>query len=177
MSCIVGLIQNGRAYMGCDGLATTTDGEIRPVIANKIIENGPYLIGYTGNIRTGQVIKSRYFTPPEDIEDLPDALRNLFMEKGCISTSDEETQATQANFLIIFNHKLYEILIDFQLNEISGDFSSIGAGSSYAFGSLFSTKNIKDGKKRVMLALKAAREYCAHVGEPFTIVELEKTHD
>jgi|WetSurSiteA1Bulk_404760.scaffolds.fasta_scaffold00665_6 ATP-dependent protease HslVU (ClpYQ) peptidase subunit len=173
MSCIVGLIQNGKAYMGCDGLATTLDGEIRPVIANKIIENGPYIIGYTGNIRSGQVIKSRFFEAPKDIEDLPDALRNLFEQKGCLSSSDEETQATQANFLIIFNHKLYEILIDFQLNEIRGDFSSIGAGSGYAFGSLFSTKKVKDGKKRVLMALNAAKEYCAHVGEPFTILEME----
>jgi ATP-dependent protease HslVU (ClpYQ) peptidase subunit len=172
MSCVIGLIQNGKSYMGCDGLATTTDGEIRPVIANKIIINEPFIFGYTGNIRSGQVIKPEYFKPPKTIEELPDAIRQQFIDKGCMGSSDEETQATQSNFLVIFNHKLYEILIDFQLNEIRGEFSSIGAGSSYAFGSLFSTKNIKDPKKRIMIALKAAKEYCAHVGEPFSILEI-----
>jgi ATP-dependent protease HslVU (ClpYQ) peptidase subunit len=171
MSCVIGLIQNGKSYMGCDGLATTCDGEIRPIVANKIIINGPFVIGYTGNIRSGQLMKPYYFKVPKTIEDLPDAIRKQLIDKGCISFSEEKTESTQSNFLIIFKNKLYEILIDFQLNEISGDFSAIGAGSSYAFGSLFSTKKMKDPKERILMGLQAAKEYCAFVGEPFSIIE------
>ena len=74
MSCVVGLVDNGSVWIGADGIATTDDGEKRPIKARKIIRNRDYLFGYTGSVRTGQVIDPYYFKPPKNIFDLPDAL-------------------------------------------------------------------------------------------------------
>ena len=169
MSCIVGIAQEGKIYMGSDSFATTSDGERRPIIANKLFFNKEYLIGFTGSIRTGQAIRPHYFDPPNSILDFPDALREHLYEKGCVLNSEEHGQIQGSNFLIGWRGKLYEILLDFQMNETDGDCNTIGAGATFAFGSLYTTKFIKkiSPNKRIALALEAASFYTTTCGPPF----------
>jgi len=170
MSCVIGLLNEGKIYIASDGIATTEDGERRPIIATKIFRNGNYLIGFTGSIRTGQVLQPESFQPPKYIHELPDAIRNQFAEKGCLVIHNESQQHHHAcNFVIGYEGRLYEILIDFQLNEIYGEFTAIGSGAGYALGSLYSTKKWTSPNKRLKTALKAAAEFDRSCGEPFYI--------
>jgi len=71
MSCVIGLVDNeGQIWMGSDNFATTDKGEIRPIKVQKIFRNGKYLFGYTGSVRGGQILTSKHFTPPKDIDYL-----------------------------------------------------------------------------------------------------------
>ena len=170
MSCVVGLLSNGHLYIGSDGIATTEDGERRPIIATKIFTNKEYLIGFTGSVRTGQLVGPKFFDPPGNIYDMPDAIRELLLEKGSAVINSETQQHLQScNFLLGYKGRLFEILIDYQLNEIRGDFTAIGSGATYAMGSLFATKKWKDPEKRVINSLQAASEYDRSCGLPFTI--------
>lgn len=173
MSCVIGLLNNGTLYLGSDGIATTDDGEKRPIICEKIFRNGDYLIGYTGSVRHGQVLGSHYFEPPEDIFDFPEAIREKFIDVGAIQTTDTGQQIHNSNILIGYKGRLYEILIDFQINEVMGSYTAIGSGAPYAMGSLFASKKWKSPTKRIINALDAASEYDRSCGAPYCIEAME----
>lgn len=168
MSTVIGLVQDGKVYMGADSFATTESGERRNIVVKKIFTNGFYMIGFIGSVRTGQVLKPEYFEAPENIYDFPDRIRIQLEEKGCLATNSE-TQASmmESNFLVAtVEGKLYEILSDFQMNEID-DFTAVGSGSTFALGSLYTSRKIKDAKKRILRALDAAAFFDAASGPPF----------
>ncbi len=175
MSTVVAIVNKGKVWMGADSYATMESGQRRRIICEKMFVNPPYLIGYVGSARVGQTIRPEYFTPPENIFDFPDILIKHFKKKGCLGTdSDDQTAVNASNFLIATpNGKLFEILVDFQINEVR-DFTAIGSGSTFALGSLYTTRKKKDSRKRIMTALKIADVYDIHTGPPFLIEEFLK---
>lgn len=174
MSCVIGLLNEGKVYIASDGIATTDDGEKRPIIVNKVFKNSKYLIGFTGSVRTGQLIGPKFFTPPTNIYELPDAVREVLCEKGSLVVSNETQQhLTACNFLIGYQGRLFEILMDFQLNEVMGDFTAVGSGSPYAMGALYASKKWNSPEKRLKAALGAACEYDTSCGLPYTIEVME----
>jgi ATP-dependent protease HslVU (ClpYQ) peptidase subunit len=172
MSTVVAIVDNGKVWMGADSYATMTSGERRRIICNKMFINPPYLIGYVGSARVGQVIRPEYFKPPENVFEFPDALIKQFKKKGCLGLdSDDQTAINASNFLIATpDGKLFEILVDFQINEVK-DFTGIGSGSTFALGSLYTTKNRKDPKNRILTALHIAGVYDIHTGSPYIVEE------
>lgn len=169
MSTAVGLIHEGKIYLGADGRATTDTAEIRPLKATKLFRSGPYLVAYIGSVRTGQVLMPSQFEFPDDILDLPDFMRVQFAEKGCLERDENGNDQTSSNLLIGHKSKLYELLTDFQMNEIE-DYGAIGAGCHYSYGSLYTSEGyVNDPKKRVKMALEAAAEFNALTGPPFKI--------
>lgn len=170
MSCVVGLIYDEAIYMGSDGIATTEEGEKRPIHATKIFRNGNYLMGFTGSVRAGQVIFPVHFNPSEDINKLPDEMREHMSNKGTLMIGESQVQLYNGNFLIGFKGKLYEILMDFQLNETLGNYTAIGSGASYALGSLHTSKDMMvTPRRRVEMALEAACEYDMSCGPPLKV--------
>ena len=173
MSCVVGLLQDGKLYIASDGIATTDEGEKRPVICIKVFKNKNYLIGFTGSVRHGQLLNARNFDPPSNIYDFPEAARNIFLEKGAILSTENGQQIHSSNLLIGYQGRLFEVLIDFQMNEVMGAYTAIGSGSPYAMGSLFATQRWKSAEKRIINALNAACEYDRSCGLPYTIEVME----
>lgn len=169
MSCVIGIVKGKKVWLGAENCASTSDGERRYNKLKKIFKNGPYLIAFIGNVRPGQVIMPGW-KPPANIKDFPDALIERFTEKGCIGIDSEDQSVTQAtNFLIAFKNRLYEILIDFQMNEIA-TYTSIGSGSEYAMGSLHTTNSMKIApEKRIKLALDAACYHSTSCAGPYLI--------
>jgi len=168
MSCVIGLVNGGHVYMGADGYATTEDGERRPIVADKIFKNKDYLIGYTGSVRTGQILDSHNFDPPDDIQDLAEAMREHLYAKGCVATTEGGLSMQTSNFLIAFKQKLYEVLMDFQLNEILGNYTAIGSGAAYAMGAMHVLEKFNvTPMKKLESALDAASFFHTTVGPPY----------
>ena len=67
MSCVIGLLHEGKVYIASEGIATTDDGEKRPIIANKVFRNDKYLIGFTGSVRSGQILGPKFFEPNKSV--------------------------------------------------------------------------------------------------------------
>lgn len=172
MSTVIGIVDDGKIWMGADSYATTPSGERRRIICEKMFMNGPYLIAFVGSIRSGQVLKPNSFKAPENIYDFPDRMVEQFKKKGCLVVSPEsQTSVQEANFLITTpNGKLFEVLLDFQMNEIE-DFTAIGSGSPFALGSLYTTRDWGDHKRRIMTAFKVAATYDMSTGPPYIIEE------
>ena len=174
MSTVIGLKTKNGIWLGADSRASTEDGEIRPVVTEKIIVNGPYLIGFIGSVRGGQIIRKEYFTTPKNPFDWPDALIEQCQKKNCMTSGDPQPAIMLCNYIIADSRssKLYEILIDFQMNEIE-EMTAIGSGSPYAFGSLFSTKELNiNEKRRVELALQTAEFFDAATGGALIVKKL-----
>jgi len=168
MSCVIGLVQDGHIYLGADGYATTEEGERRPIIARKLVRNKDYIFGYTGSVRTGQLIGPHDFDPPDNIDDLSEALRQHLYERGCVATNEINLQMQACNFLVVYGERLYEILMDFQLNEVMGNYTAVGSGAPYAMGALYVLDRTKlQAVDKIEMALKAASEYHTTCGPPF----------
>jgi len=175
MSTVVGLKTQKGIWIGCDTRASTEDGEVRPIIGKKIFNNGPYIIAFIGSARGGQIIFPEFFTPPEKVCDWPDALINQCEEKRCLATGEQQTSVMLCNFVIADRRdgKLYEILIDFQMNEIDG-ITAVGSGAPFAYGSLYTTKELNINEdKRVLMALKSASKFDAVTGGPFIVKKVD----
>lgn len=171
MSTVIGIVQDGKVYMGSDSYATTEDGVKRNLNRiKKMFTNGRYLIGFIGSVRVGQSLMPHVFTPPDEIMHFPDAMVTQLGEKGCLATDqDSQTCAQQSNFLIATPEgELYEVLADFQINDID-DYTAIGSGSHFAYGSLYTTRRMKDPKKRLRIALETAAFFDTSTGPPFVI--------
>ncbi len=168
MSCVIGLVEENRIYLAADGYATTEDGERRPIICNKIIRNGPFLMGYTGSVRTGQIMDAGDFEPPETIATFAETARQHLYAKGCVATAEGGISMHTSNFLIVFDGKLYEMLIDFQINKVLGNFTSIGSGAAYAMGAMHILEKTKmEPLRKLELALDTASCYHTAVGPPY----------
>ena len=171
MSCIVGLVDKKKVYLGCDGIASTEDGDTHPVHAIKIFKRGSYLFGFAGSIRTGQIIQRASYKLPKTIWGWPDVIREQITEKGAMVRGEGQVQIQMSNFLIANKGKLYELLSDFQINEVNEEgYAAIGAGSTIALGSLFTSKGLDfTPEQRIYLALNASTEFVASCGPPYTI--------
>ncbi len=174
MSCVIGLVDKKKVYLGSDGVASTEDGDSRPIDAIKIFKRGSYLFGFAGSIRTGQIIQRGRYRLPKTIWGWPDIIREQITKKGAM-TSQEQAELQTCNFIVGYKNKLYEILADFQLNEINEKgYTAIGSGSSIAFGSLFTSDGLNfTPEQRIYLALNAAAEFARSCGPPYTIKVLK----
>lgn len=176
MSCVIGLKQKKTVWLACDGVASTEDGEIRPIVAIKLFKKGPYLMGFAGSIRTGQIIQYGKFTIPKSIWGWPDIIREQITEKGAMGQGEDQVQMQGCNFIIGHGSNLYEILSDFQINEIDHrGYTAIGAGSTIAMGSLFTSTGFSmTAEERLRMALHAATEFVGSCGPPYKVTKVGK---
>ena len=172
MSTVAAVVDNRKVWMGSDSFATTEQGERRNIKAIKLFINGPYMFGFIGSVRVGQLLKPEYFKAPSRLHEFPDEIYNHLEPRGCIATNSEtQTSYQESNILIATRDgQLFEILSDLQMNEIE-DYSAIGSGAQFALGSLYSTRNTLENRPemRIQMALRCASFFDTSTGEPFVI--------
>lgn len=173
MSCVVALIHENKVWMGCDSFATTETGERRPIGNEKVFRNGKYLLGFIGSVRCGQLLHPHYFKPPSNILDFPTKVIELFKIFGSLVVTPTQTVAQESNMVIaVKGGKLWELMTDFQLNPIP-EYTSIGSGSIFAFGSLHTTNNLyMHPQDRIKYALEAAACFDTGTGPPFKVFSI-----
>lgn len=176
MTCIVGLEFNGKVYIGGDS-AGVAGYDITVRSDEKVFENGEFIMGFTDSFRMGQILRYSFEPPDHDprTEDMKyivtsfiDEIRNVYRDKGFL-TKENEAEAG-GTFLLGYNQKLYCIDSDFQVGRSFDGYMAVGCGDSYALGSMYATKHIKDPEKRITLALEAAAHHNAGVRGPYTIL-------
>lgn len=175
MTVIVGLVQDGGVHIGGDsagisGLSLTVRAD------TKVFHNGPYLFGFTGSFRMGQLIHHA-LVPPEPTRPLErfmsttfvDALRACLKEGGWArKDSDREEGGT---FLVGVQGRLFTVESDYQVGYTADGYAAVGVGDEIALGALYATAGTDlPARKRVQLALKAAEHFSAGVRSPFTIL-------
>ena len=173
MTCIVAISDNGKVYMGGDrghSDSHTLVSSTQP----KIFDVGSYLIGYAGNSGIGQAVIYNFEYPAVGkthnidrhmLKVFIPALRLFFKENDIKIPEDDENNA---GFIVGVKGRVYEIDIsDFQCIEYNE--VSIGSGSSYAYGSLYTSIDLP-AKDRVEKAIQSAINYSPTCQSPIDIL-------
>lgn len=186
MTCIVGLVivglvdkETGTVYIGGDS-AGSADTFISIRADEKVFNNGPFIMGFCGSFRMGQLLRYKFDPPRQTVnqDDMKymvstfiDSVRKCFGENGFGKTPDKDDNRG-CTFLVGYNGKLYTIMSDFQVAQLHDNYYAIGSGADLALGSLYSTVGLKD-EDRITIALEAASKFNSAVAAPFVVVKQE----
>jgi len=173
MTCIIGLEQDGKVYVGADSSAIIGSWCIRVTSIPKIFRNNEFIIGYTGSFRMGQLLQFMKIPPcnkPDEnymINKFIETIRSEFKTKGYSKVDNNEE--TGGSFLVGVKDCLYQISSDFQVQRYNDGIASIGSGEEYAYGAMRALKDIKP-EERIKKSLEIVAYYSPSVIEPFTIL-------
>jgi ATP-dependent protease HslVU (ClpYQ) peptidase subunit len=176
MTCIVGIIEKNKVYMGADSAGV---GGYDIIIRKdkKIFKIGDFLIGCTGSFRMIQLIQYS-FKPPKvprnkDIYEYMctqfiNSLRQIFKKGGFMEiTNSKESGGT---FLVAYKNRLFTIYSDFQVSEALESYASLGCGYSFALGALDALDSKMNVKDKINKSLEVAVYRSAGVRPPFIIL-------
>jgi len=176
MTCIIGLVDNGKVYIGGDSAGVS--GYSLTVRADeKVFTKGEFVMGFTSSFRMGQLLRFKLDIPyhrPEIetyeymVTEFVEAVRKCLKDGGFArSQNGEELGGT---FLVGYRGQLFKVEDDFQVGRATFDFDAVGCGEDIAKGHLYATMGSKDPEMRVLEALRAAECFSAGVRGPFKVV-------
>lgn len=168
MTCIVGITNGYNVYIGGDRSASDDDAIIS-MARPKISVRGDWIFGYAGNIGKGQLLEFIEL-PIVDEDDDPYTLLRLEvveeLKKAVEAFSDSDSD--HADYLIGCKGRLFEFSTEgWGVVEVYE--SSIGTGTPYALGSLY-TSISEPIEKRIELAIGAAITYSPTCQGPWDIL-------
>lgn len=180
MTCIVGLIEDNKVYIGGDS-AGVSGSHITKRKDTKVFERYGVLIGYTSSFRMGQLLRFKLIVPPKKCNDLyeymctdfVDAIRKCLSDGGFAQKTNGEE--TGGYFLVGIENRLFKIENDYQVGESFKSYEAVGSGEDYAKGCLYSVCDDKQlsPQEKIYMALAASAEFSGSVCAPFIIKELE----
>jgi ATP-dependent protease HslVU (ClpYQ) peptidase subunit len=182
MTCIAALIDGKKVIMGGDsagvaGLSLSVRKD-RKVFKRKDHGGTIWLFGFTSSFRMGELIQFNLRLPAvkADEKDLYKFMVTKFipalrscLKKGGWAKKDKE-QEKSGFFLVGLKGRIFHIQSDYQVAESIDPYYAVGCGDDLALGSLYTSQNEPNPKKRIQLALEAAQKFSAGVREPFVII-------
>jgi ATP-dependent protease HslVU (ClpYQ) peptidase subunit len=187
MTCVVGLVENNKIYLGGDSLTSIGDRKYTKTLPKVVNKGNKFLIGSAGDVSATQPV---LFISDLGIEQTPEQsdmeymimniveeFRRVLMSRGKIISENGEEHSDVA-FLIGYNNKLYHIDPYFSVMVAQCGYDAIGTGQQVALGSLYTTSltNMK-AEERIKIALEAAAEHHCDVIPPFKIISFPEEDD
>lgn len=177
MTCIIGLVEDGRIYMGGDSMAAAS-WDARITKLRKVFHLKNFLIGYTTSFRMGQLLQYCLEVTPQNGEDdmaymvnvFAEAVRQLFKDNGF--SKIDSNQEEGGVFLVGYKKHLYRIDNDFQVNEFQDGFDACGSGEGYALGAMKALGKTSP-KEQIVQALEIAGHFSNGVEAPYYVEMLE----
>jgi ATP-dependent protease HslVU (ClpYQ) peptidase subunit len=185
MSCVVGLISNGSVVMGADSASVASE-DLRLRADLKIGKVGPYLLGFAGSFRAGQLVLHAFKPPtppttgdlfPFMVTEFVDILEGT-LDGGGSNKRGDGMEESPADIMVGINGRLFVIGADYQVEEATTPFMAIGSGARVALGALHTSitqlemLDTLDAELIVQQALEAAEFYTNSVRAPFHIETL-----
>jgi len=175
MTCIVGMVENGKAYIGADS-AAVSNSTVRALKQPKVFRRGPFVIGYTSSFRMGQLLQ--YFLDVPEQEDgvsdeeymvtvFAEAVRECLKEHGYLKVENNREEI--GTFLVGYRGGLYGVASDLQATQTLDGMTACGSGEEYALGALYTLKGL-DAEERILVALTAASYFDSNVAPPFAVM-------
>lgn len=173
MTCIVGVQHQGRVFIGGDS-AGVAGYSISVRSDVKVFRNGPYVMGFCGSFRMGQLLHHAFDAPKPAAKRLDRFMVTTFVDEArqCLYTGGfltiKNSEETGGLFLVGVAGQLFQIDSDFQVGRLNDGYTAIGCGEDLALGSLYTSAGMAP-RKRVTAALNAAAHHSAGVCGPFRI--------
>ena len=160
MTVIVGIANGTNVYIGGDR-GVSDDETILSLYRPKVHINNGWLFGYSGSLGIGQLMELIDMPEVDKDTDVYKVLRTDVVThmRNAIDLYSVSNAETASDFLVGINGRLFEMnTADWSVAEIEE--TSIGSGSSYALGSLYTTKEFPAGPEyRINLAIESAIRY------------------
>jgi ATP-dependent protease HslVU (ClpYQ) peptidase subunit len=181
MSCIVGIAERGKVWIGADSWASNGNSYVLTRDTGKIFRCGPMLIAHCGGLRAGQVMRHLFTPKPFEqgddpvrylVADVAVPLRELLKEHGLLCADQERIKdgdAANNSMLIGIAGRLFICQDNFQIEEYEDSFAAHGCGSDLARGALSVLSLDIPPDKRIILALEATARFDNKVGPPFIV--------
>lgn len=175
MTCIIGLEENGKAYIGADS-AAAMGWEVRQSLTEKVFRRGPFVIAFTTSFRMGQILRHLVALPESEAYDeaymvmeFTEAVRAKFKEMGFarIESGKEEGGV----FIVGVRGRVYEIASDFQVQRFADGLCADGCGREYALGAMAALRSLPP-VERITRALEIAEYFSGGVCGAFTVLEV-----
>lgn len=176
MTCIVAVAQDGVVYMGGDASAVDENNNIISTRREpKVFIKKNYIIGYAGSFRFGKIAEHNFNPPPPEFDNLDKFFNTTFVDalrECCDAGKINPTEEDDASEMLIgVGGRIFEFCNDWHFGEDRHSFNAIGSGSSFALGSLYSTRRKKNPYARITSALESAEHFSSMVRGPFTLLE------
>ena len=174
MTCIAGIVEEGKIYMGADsaGVDISTYKMTYRADEKIFIRNKKMLYGFTSSFRMGQLLRYSLKIPPHpDTMDDMTYLTTRFIDavRKCLKTGGYQTKKDEVEtggcFLLGYKSNLYTIFDDYQVAKSLDPISAIGCGADFALGSLHTSTG--NPLARLKMALEAASHWSVGVSPPF----------
>jgi len=203
MTCVVGIADKGKVWMGADSAAISGYDDICTSVKKVFKKNG-FIIGYTTSFRMGQILENHidYEMLEEKSKEYNNDLNFLIVEfiqyarealKIHGYTNIDSNTETGGQFMLGWNGKLYLIHNDFQVLPLGNDehitMHAIGCGADYALGALNAAYNfvlLSDNRLRktygdpeilIGMALSVSSSYSCGVHEPFYTLSIGEDNE
>lgn len=174
------------AVIGYDSQVSEEGGRkyTLPKDAGKLVRNGPYIIGVTGDFRAVNIL-SHTFEPPEPPKKVGTAL-DRFMTSKFIPALKEcfddnfygADNESGAMLLVVVNGVVYEVGMNYDCLRDDAGLHALGSGAAYALGALAalstrSKRSLTTARAHVTKAIKIAAAYDHNSSEPVNLVVQE----
>jgi 20S proteasome alpha/beta subunit len=178
-TCIVALKQEEVVYLAADS-AALRGWEMRSTAIEKVFRRGPYLFGFCGSFRMGQLLRYALELPERDPEkdlhefmctDFVQAVRSCLKESGFARIDHNEESGGE--FIVVHEGEVFTVEPDFQVHQTVYPYHAIGCGAQIAMGALFATEGMAP-EARLLLAMEAAEEFSNGVRRPFRLVRSDR---
>lgn len=180
MTCIVGLVDSGKVYIGGDSAGVAN---YSVVLRNdeKVFKNGEIIFGFTTSFRMGQLLRYKLAIPDHDpriddfkylVTDFMDAVIKCFKDNHFAHESNSVVLGGE--FLLGYKGRLYHIQDDFQVSSAIDNYNAVGCGEDYAKGAMKILADVKEltAEEKVTKALEAAAYHSSGVSAPFKIISI-----
>lgn len=174
MTCIVGLVEGDRVWIGGDS-AGVAGWDLTVRADQKVFRNGAMLFGFTSSFRMGQLLRYALQVPDHDprvdtdkymATTFIDAVRECLKGRGW--AENDKGQERGGTFLVGYAGRLFCVESDYQVGVPADGYAAVGCGDQIARGALYASGHLV-GQARVEVALRAAERCSAGVRGPFHI--------
>ncbi len=179
MTCIVGLVQNNRVYIGGDSAGIDDDNTYDIRSTPKVFKRGEFIYGCTNSFRMSDILRHSFKEPPIKGDVLRymattyiDKLFKTFEKAHYKLTETGEDANNGPVYLVGVRGRLFCIYGDWQVSELDRPYESIGCGGPFALGAMqVLVQTNKTPEEKIHDALKAASTFST-IYEPFNILSV-----
>lgn len=179
MTTIVGLVHDGKVYMGGDSQTTRhwTQGILRHSKVFYLPKAG-LLVGCTGLSRYVDIVKYHadveLTTQRHDILEklvtvFVPSVREALKTHAASMTENGQEHADESCMLIGYQHRLFVLDSKFSVTEYERGFDAIGSGGDIALGAMAVLSSRMNPEARIKRALQATADCGLYVRPPFAI--------
>jgi ATP-dependent protease HslVU (ClpYQ) peptidase subunit len=178
MTCIAGIADGERVWMGGDSAVTFDDG-LQIACDSKLWRAGKFLLGgagapsFVGAVRYEMMTPKRRGDDPARFvgRDLVAAMREALAACGFTRSGDDGCYG-DGEMLVGYRGALYHVGSDLGIHAIPCGYAAIGSATAVALGALHALRD-RPPVERLRAALEAAEAHSAKVRAPFTFEELK----